>query len=135
MTDITHPNSILVRAPVTMNIGPIPADLKSSSQIMTFGLQNFARILSEKGIDADVDARCALGTFSMDGVGAATQTTDGVRVDQRVYRLQPEGDQHRLEISVDLGANFDFAGNFASYDFARTIGDAWQEGRIEKAGA
>src|SRR3546814_8124497 len=56
MPDSTkNPISILLRAPVTMKIGPVPADLTSSDQIMSFGLNNFARILSEKGIAADVD--------------------------------------------------------------------------------
>src|SRR3546814_9033700 len=55
MPDSTkNPISILLRAPVTMKIGPVPADLTSSDQIMSFGLNNFARILSEKGIAADV---------------------------------------------------------------------------------
>src|SRR3546814_20073461 len=49
MPDSTkNPISILLRAPVTMKIGPVPADLTSSDQIMSFGLNNFARILSEK---------------------------------------------------------------------------------------
>lgn len=131
----TLPNSILVRAPVTMNIGPVPADFDSSAQVMSFGLQNFARILSEKGIAADVDGQFALGTFSMNGEAAATQNTDGVRIDLRAYRLQPAGDQHDLEISTDLGASFSHVATFVDYDFARLVGDAWVDGRIEKAGA
>src|SRR3546814_5378087 len=78
MPDSTkNPISILLRAPVTMKIGPVPADLTSSDQIMSFGLNNFARILSEKGIAADVHGQFALGSFSIDGGPAAIQPTAG----------------------------------------------------------
>ncbi len=82
-----------------------------------------------------MDGQCALGTFSINGEDAATQNTDGVRIDLRAFRLQPAGEKHDLEISTDLGASFSHAGTFQDYDFARSVGDAWVEGRIEKAGA
>src|SRR3546814_9281087 len=40
-----------------------------------------------------------------------------------------------LEISNDLGTTFNVIGSFVEYDIARSFGDAWVEGRIEKAGA
>src|SRR3546814_5877047 len=89
MPDSTkNPISILLRAPVTMKIGPVPADLTSSDQIMSFGLNNFARILSEKGIAADVDGQFAPGSFSIDSGPAAPQTTAGIRIDQRAAPVQ-----------------------------------------------
>src|SRR3546814_15623399 len=107
MPDSTkNPISILLRAPVTMKIGPVPADLTSSDQIMSFGLNNFARILSEKGMAADVDGQFALGSFSIDGGPAATQTTAGIRIDQRAARVQPTGAKPDLDISTDLGTTF-----------------------------
>ena len=133
--DSNNPKSILLRAPVTMKIGPVPTDLTTSDQIMSFGLNNFARILSEKGIAADVDGQLALGTFSIDGGPAATQNTAGIRIDQRAARVQPSGDKHDLEISNDLGETYSLVGSFVNYDIARSFGDAWVEGRIEKAGA
>src|SRR3546814_13316540 len=78
MPDSTkNPISILLRAPVTMKIAPVPADLTSSDQIMSFGLNNFARLLSAKGIAADVDGQYALGSFSIEGSSAPTKPTAG----------------------------------------------------------
>src|SRR3546814_7358211 len=77
----------------------------------------------------------ALGSCAIDGGPAATQTTAGIRIDQRAARVQPNGDKHDLEISNDLGTTFNVIGSFVEYDIARSFGDAWVEGRIEKAGA
>lgn len=135
MPDTNEPKSILMRAPVTMNIGPIPEDVTSSSGIMSFGINNFVRILAEKGIKASVDGQFAIGTFGMNGEAAKSQTFAGITLNDRAFRIQPAGDQHQLEISSDLGTSFDIAGTFPSYDFANLIGSAWVDGRIEKAEA
>lgn len=128
-------NSILLSVPVTMKIGPVPGDITEGHAAMSFGLQNFARILSENGLPASVDGKLAIGTFSLDGEPAVTQTIGGIRLDTRAFRVQPDGDNHQLEISTDLGESFKVAGNFVDYDFANLIGEAWVDGRIEKAAA
>lgn len=125
--------SVHVRVPVTIAVGPVPENLTSPSEIFQFGLANIKSIFSERGISANIDGEHALATFSLRDEAAKTQTARGLVLDNRAFRIQPAGEKHALELSNDLGASFNIAGSFDSYDFADAVGTAWVAGRVEVA--
>ncbi|QAY80204.1 hypothetical protein [Sphingosinicella sp. BN140058] len=124
---------ITVRAPVSIKIGPVPQDITATAGVIAYGHQNFGKIFSERGIAAHIHGEDSVVTFSIDGEQPAkSQTANGLVLDERTFRIQPAGpDRHTLEISTDLGTTFRFGGTFADAVFAKAIGDAWVDGRIE----
>ncbi len=124
--------TVTMRVPMTVKIGPVPSDLTSHSQLFTFALANIKKILADKGIDAQFDGERALASY-VNGDGLATFTSLGAKLDDRHYRLQPSGADHALEISLDRGETFVSIATFSDFDFAKAIGEAWVDGRAEKA--
>jgi hypothetical protein len=125
---------ITIRVPVTMKIGPVPESIDGPSGIFSFGIQNFGRVLSERGVVADISGEHAVATFALRDENAKSQTARGLVLDDRVFRIQAASNgQHQLETSTDLGETFNVAGTFTDYGFARAIGDAWVDGRVEQA--
>lgn len=127
----TPPRNVIVRAPVTMLIGPIPDNIVSADGITSFGLGHMSKIFADKGIKANIEGQQAITTFSINGEPAESQTFAGKKLDVRVFRIQPTEDKHGLELSYDLGKTFELAAEFINYDFARAVGEAWVEGRVE----
>jgi hypothetical protein len=128
MSDDTR--SVMMRAPITFNIGPVPADLTTHSQLFTFALSHITHLLRARGIEAKIDGKSAIASYDA-GDGLASHVVLGARLDDRHYRIQPEGDGHALEISTDKGATYERAGVFNDRAFADAIGDAWVDGRAE----
>lgn len=126
---------ILVRAPITLSIAPVPGTVTKAEESVTFGIANFQRILKDKGISCKVDADQALATV-VDGVNpAVTYTANGLNIlEERAYRVQINGEKHDLEFSTDLGNTFSVVGTFEDEGLANTIGAAWMDGRIESVG-
>ena len=123
---------VIVRAPITMVIGPVPDEVQGPSALFTFGLGHMQKILSDKGIKAQIEGKQVVATFAGGEAPAETMTAAGLVLDKRAYRVLSEDDQHKLEFSTDLGETFDFAGNFADADLANAVGSAWVDGRVEK---
>lgn len=132
MNDKTR--SVMMRVPITMNIGPVPGDLTSHSQLFTFALAHIAHILKARGIEAKIDGQVALASYDGgDGEGLKTHTHLGARLDDRHYRVQPAEGGFALETSDDKGVNYVRVAVFNDDAFARAVGDAWVDGRVEKA--
>jgi hypothetical protein len=128
------PRAATMTVPVTMKIGPIPADVASFSQVFTFALANITKILSDKGISAVVSGEHAVLTYAADGGQPESFVPNGQNVSDRHFRVQPDDvNGHQLEISVDGGETFVGAASFSDYALAEGIGRAWSEGRTEKA--
>jgi hypothetical protein len=124
---------ITIRAPITMKIGPVPDEVQGSAGLFSFGIQNLGRVLSERGIAAQIDGEKAIATFALPGETALSQTARGLVLDNRAFRIQPAANgQHQLEVSEDKGSTFQISGTFPDYAFARAVGDAWVDGRVEK---
>lgn len=131
MTDNTR--NILVRAPITMLIGPVPDEVQSEQAQYKFAIANVSHILDQKGIKANIDGKRVIATVSIPNAPAKSIDFSLNNIDERVYRLQPDGDRHNLEISTDLGKTFQFAAAFADANFAIAVGDSWVDGVITKA--
>jgi len=130
MNDKTR--SVIMRAPITFNIGPVPGDLKSHSQLFTFALAHVTHILKTRGIEAKIDGQVALASYDA-GEGLKTHTYLGARLDDRHFRVQPVEGGFALETSEDKGVTYAQVGVFNDDAFARAVGDAWVDGRAEKA--
>lgn len=124
--------NVIVRAPVTVVIGPVPDQVDGPSELFRFGLAHMQRIFDDKGIKATFDGKQTVATFAINDEPAKSQTAAGLVLDDRVYRIQPAGEQHQLDLSTDKGVTFTAEATFADYAFARAVGDAWVEGWAEK---
>lgn len=130
MNDKTR--SVMMRVPITLNIGPVPGDLTSHSQLFTFALAHITHILKTRGIEAKIDGQSALASYDA-GDGLSTHTVLGARLDDRHYRVQPAEGGFALETSDDKGVTYVQVAVFDDAAFARAVGDAWVDGRAEKA--
>lgn len=129
MTD--NSNSIIMRVPVSVRVGPVPADITSHAQKFTFALANFKKILADKGIAVELDGERALTSYIVDDVlKTFTHLQDQLEV--RHYQIAPNGDDHSLQISVDEGKTFTEIAVFKDYDVADAFGRAWVDGRAEQ---
>ncbi|AXK43765.1 hypothetical protein [Erythrobacter aureus] len=126
---------VIVRAPITMSIGPVPESVQSTEQFLTFGIANLQAILKDKGITAKVDADQIIATVVDGSDKAETFTANGLKMlDERAYRVQTNGDAHNLEFSTDTGNTFNVVGTFSDETLANAIGTAWVDGRVESVG-
>lgn len=123
--------NVTVRAPITMVIGPVPSEVEGPSGLFSFGLAHMTNIFAEKNIKAHIEGEQVIATFSINDEVAKSQTARGLVLDDRAYRILPAGERHDLQISLDLGKTFSSAATFIDYDFARAVGDAWVDGRVE----
>lgn len=128
MTDKAR--SVMMTAPITFRVGPVPADLTSHSQLFTFALAHVKHILKQREIDCRVHGELALTRYDA-GDGDATYTVIGNRVDDRHCRVLPTDKGFALEISTDKGVTFNEVAVFNDEAFANMIGDAWVSGRAE----
>jgi len=124
--------SVMIRMAITVNVGPVPEDLTSHSQLFTFALAHVTNILKSRGLEAKIDGSTALASYDA-GDGLATYTHLGDRLDDRHYRVQPADKGFALEVSTDSGETYVETAVFNDDAFARAIGDAWVDGRAEKA--
>lgn len=122
-----------VTCPVTMTIGPVPQEVKSASELFTFGLSNLRHLLNENGLqNARMEGKHANIIYA-DGVKQAVSFNHlGQDLDSRAYMLQPTAaGKHELSFSTDGGDSFKLVAVFEDEAFARAFGDAWTEGRAE----
>ncbi len=135
MSQDQNKRRVIVRAPITMSIGPVPDTVEKTEEFVTFGIANLQAVLRDKGISAKVDAEQIIATVVDGSEKAETFTANGLQLlDERAYRVQSNGKQHNLEFSTDLGNSFNVVGTFSNEAFANAIGAAWVEGRVESVG-
>jgi len=116
-----------------MAIGPVPDEILSDEAQVKFGLGHMTKIFKDKGINAQVDGSQAVVTLSHGNEPAESMSAgSGMKLDNRAYRVVTEGQQFKLELSLDLGSTFLPEASFTSPEFEDLVGSAWVDGRIEK---
>ena len=126
--------TVILQAPITIKIGPVPDNIQSHSQIITFALSNLQRLAKERGLPVEIDGKHAVASYLDEGA-LSSFTIGGRRLDDRHYRVQPADGKHALELSDDKGLSFVQIATFEDHDVADSFGQSWVSGRAEKVQA
>lgn len=116
--------NLVVRLPVTMQIGDLPAGLTDLASMLAYGPRAVEAILKEAGVSVRVDRELAAVAFHGLGFTPVTVRADGTAITGR----QTEVNDTQVMISEDHGAAFRLAATFANADLASRFARAWQQG-------